>query len=494
MRLEIQWFIYALVENQLLTLEDCMALYEQLDQEIDITSYAQEILNALASQMPEDELEEIMEQFQAVMEFAVESAEQGTQPEMFAGYAQGEAAPAEESQATHSRPIVQSFENVPSLEGISYMSDEEVANLMINLLTSLRELGASDLHLSATGAPFVRRSLIIEKLSNQPLEPDDAKRLNMALLTEEQRAKFQEDQDLNFALEVGEDRFRVSLMEHKDGMGGSYRLVPDHIRSLAELGFLESDIKVIERLLDYHNGLILVTGPLGCGKTSTLASMVDVINKNRHDHVISVEDPIEILQTSTNCNITQRQIGKDTKSYSSALKGALREDPDIIVIGELHDLETIENAITASETGHLVIGTLHTKDAANTLNRLLDVFPPSQQPQIRAMTAGSLRGIVCQQLIPTIDGGLTVAYELLVNNMAVANIINDGRTHRLKSVMETGQKAGMCTFDNNLFNRVQLGQVDPQLARGYMYDASIIAQLDKFIAINEAKKLAAGGQ
>jgi twitching motility protein PilT len=297
--------------------------------------------------------------------------------------------------------------------------------------------------------------------------------------------------DLNFALEVNSNRFRVSLMMHKDGACGTYRLIPNKLKRLGELGFLPEDVFTIERLLDYHNGLILVTGPLGCGKTTTLASMVNAINKKRHDHVICVEDPIEILIPSENCNVTQREVGRNTNSYSTALKGALREDPDIIVIGELHDLETIENAITASETGHLVIGTLHTCDAANTLNRLLDVFPPMQQPQIRAMTAGSLRGIICQKLLPGIDGKLAVSYEILINTMAIGNIISEGKTHHLKGVMQTGAKSGMCTFDSNLLNLFKAGRITAAMAESNMKDKAVIKQLRDEAAIIEAKKYAA---
>jgi twitching motility protein PilT len=236
-------------------------------------------------------------------------------------------------------------------------------------------------------------------------------------------------------------------MQQKDGISGSYRLVPDHICSLEELGFLPRDSATIQKLLDYHNGLILVTGPIGAGKTTTLAAMVNVANEKRTDHIITVEEPIEILQLSKNCSVTQREIGKHTISYHSALKAALREDPDIIVVGEMHDLETIENAITAAETGHLVIGTLHTGDAANTLNRLLDVFPPSQQPQIRAMTAGSLRGIICQKQIPNGMGGIELVYEVLINTQAVSNLVSEGKTYQLKSTMAIGSKQGMFTMD-----------------------------------------------
>ena len=229
---------------------------------------------------------------------------------------------------------------------------------------------------------------------------------------------------------------------------------------------MDDDIIFIRRMLDYTNGLVLVTGPIGAGKTTTLAAMIDSVNEKRHDHIISIEDPIEILQVSKNCQVTQREVGHHTASYSRALKAALREDPDVIVIGEMHDLDTIENAITASETGHLVIGTLHTGDAANTMNRILDVFPPAQQPQIRAMTAGSLRGVVCQKLIRNGMGGLEVVYEILVNTMAVANTISEGKTFRLKSTMVTSNKQGMCTMDQCILRKYEANLLTYEAALG----------------------------
>ena len=234
-----------------------------------------------------------------------------------------------------------------------------------------------------------------------------------------------------------------------------------------------------------------MTGPIGSGKTTTLASMVNIINDRRQDHVISVEEPIEILQISKNCQVTQREVGHHTMSYHAALKAALREDPDIIVIGEMHDLETIENAITASETGHLVIGTLHTGDAPSTLNRLLDVFPPEQQPQIRAMTAGSLRGIICQKLVPDGFGGITIIYEILLNSMAVSNIVNEGKAFRLKATMSTATKQGMCILDQCVFNKFAKGLMTREAALAQMTDASVIAQLEQLYATREAQKLSA---
>jgi twitching motility protein PilT len=252
-------------------------------------------------------------------------------------------------------------------------------------------------------------------------------------------------------------------MLHKDGAAGAYRMVPEKVPSLGELGFAEH-LTTLKKLLSYHNGLILVTGPVGSGKTTTLASMVAYLNETRTDHIITVEDPIEVVQPAQGCNVTQREVGRHTKTFASALKGALREDPDIIIIGELRDLETIEMAITASETGHLVIGTMHTSDAATTLNRVLDVFPPGQQMQIRASVAESLRGVVCQRLLPSAGGGLTLACEILVNNTAIQNLIREGKSQGLRNTMETGVREGMCLMDNVVFNLWQGRQISTEIA------------------------------
>lgn len=239
--------------------------------------------------------------------------------------------------------------------------------------------------------------------------------------------------------------------------------------TLEELGFPNADN--IRKLLNYHNGIILVTGPVGSGKTTTLASLVNELNQTRKDHIITVEDPIEVMQHSANSIVTQRQVGEHTESFNSALKSALREDPDIIVIGEMRDLETIEMAVTAAETGHLVIATMHTSDAGATLNRMLDVFPPSQQNQIRAMTAGSLRGIVCQRLIPSVDDEVVLACELLINTTAVANIIRDAKETGLESAMQSGKQLGMLTMNDSVQTLLDQGRITPEVAEENMFNA-----------------------
>ncbi len=351
-----------------------------------------------------------------------------------------------------------------SFDTIGMLDDASLASAFRGLLRQTADYGASDLHLSTNSRPFVRKNRQLAFLSDYVLTAEDALRLNTVLLSEGQRKIFLERKDYDFALALGgADRYRVNLLFHKSGAAGSYRMVPDKVRTLGDLGYAEH-LETLKKLLSYHNGLILITGPVGSGKTTTLAAMVAYLNETRTDHIITVEDPIEVVQAAKGCNVTQREIGEHTKSFASALKGALREDPDIIVIGELRDLETIEMAITASETGHLVIGTMHTSDAATTLNRVLDVFPPGQLMQIRASVAESLRGVVCQRLLPDVKGGITLACEILINNTAVQNLIREGKSQGLRNTMETGVREGMCLMDNVIFRLWQEQKISTDTA------------------------------
>jgi twitching motility protein PilT len=290
-----------------------------------------------------------------------------------------------------------------------------------------------------------------------PLTPDSALRINTILLSPEQKTTFLEKHDLDYALAVGlNERYRVNLMFHKDGAAGSYRMVPKDTRTMPELGFAQH-LDTLKKLLSYHNGLVLITGPVGSGKTTTLASMVAYLNETRKDHIITVEDPIEVVQKSKGCNVTQRQVGDHTNTFFTALKGALREDPDIIVIGELRDLETIEMAVSAAETGHLVIGTMHTSDAATTLNRLLDVFPAAQQTQIRASVAESLRGIVCQRLLPApraASSWRARSWSTTWRSRTWSGREDDGPAQ----LDGDGVREGMCLMDNVIFGLFNEGR------------------------------------
>ncbi|MBK8475326.1 MAG: PilT/PilU family type 4a pilus ATPase [Opitutaceae bacterium] len=343
------------------------------------------------------------------------------------------------------------------------LDDAAVRRAMPRLLADCQTAEVSDLHLSAQARPFVRRHGQIHYLTNSPLPADVAEAANLTLLDEKQFASLQETSELELALELGDDqRFRACITIHKWGVAGSYRIVPPRARPLPELGY--PDITVLQRLLAYHNGLILITGPVNSGKTATLTAMVDEVNRTRSDHIITVEDPIEYVLPSASCIVTQRQVGDHTKTFATALRAALRQDPDVMAIGELRDLETINIAITAAETGHLVLGTMHTADATSTLSRLLDVFPPSQQAQIRAMVSESLRGVICQRLLPSVDGGTALACEILIANLAVGNLIRENKLQNLPSVLETGQREGMVSMDSSVLELFKAGRISEEVA------------------------------
>ena len=364
-----------------------------------------------------------------------------------------------------------------AFETAGKMDDKALGTGLKDLLTATVLHGASDLHLCTGRRPFIRKDRALTFISEHALTADEALRLNTVLLSPEQKRAFLEARDLDYPLALAQnERYRVNLMFHKDGAAGAYRMVPREVKTMPELGFAEH-LGTLKRLLSFHNGLVLVTGPVGSGKTTTLASMVAYLNETRRDHIITVEDPIEVVQPSKGCTVTQRQVGEHTKTFFTALKGALREDPDIIIIGELRDLETIEMAVSAAETGHLVIGTMHTSDAVTTLNRLLDVFPALQQSQIRASVAESLRGIVCQRLLPAKAGGLVMACEILVNVMAIANLVRDGKTTGLRNAMETGVREGMCLMDGVVFGLWQNGTITKETALANVTNRVIRAKI-----------------
>ena len=312
-----------------------------------------------------------------------------------------------------------------------------------------KESGASDIHLSVNSPPIWRRYGLLEPiwLQAEPLHPAQTEQLAAGFLTPEQLEQLATRGDVDFAYATSIGRFRASVVRQRTGCNIVFRIISDTVRSMDELGLPEQ----LKLLTQFHNGLVLVTGSVGSGKSTTLAALVDEINRNRQDHIITLEDPIEYIIPSRGCHVTQREVHTHTKSFANALRGALREDPDVIMVGEMRDLETISLAITASETGHLVLGTLHTSNAARTLDRLLDVFPTDQRDQIRIMVSESLRGIVSQQLIPRADGsGRALAIEILTNTPAVGNVIREAKTFMLPGIIQTGKKLGMKLMDDSL--------------------------------------------
>lgn len=312
-----------------------------------------------------------------------------------------------------------------------------------------QQAGASDIHLGVTSPPIWRLHGTLQPIwpDAAKLTSDDTVALAEGFLTDAQKVQLNERGDADFAYTNSFGRFRTSVVRQRLGTDLVFRIVNTRVRTMDELGLPES-LKLLTR---YQNGLILVTGSVGSGKSTTLAALVEQVNIERREHIITLEDPIEYIFEANGCHITQREVHTHTRSFSAALRGALREDPDVIMVGEMRDLETISLAITAAETGHLVLGTLHTGNASRTLDRLLDVFPVDQQEQIRIMVSESLRGIISQQLVPTADGqGRVLALETLTNTPAVANVIREAKTYMLPGIIQTGKKQGMQLMDDAL--------------------------------------------
>jgi len=326
-----------------------------------------------------------------------------------------------------------------------------------------KESDASDIHLGVNSQPIWRRFGSLEPIWLQApkLTAADTERLAMTFLTDPQKKLLVERGDVDFAYANPTGRYRTSVVRHRLGFDLVFRIISSNIRSMDDLG-LPDQLKL---LTQYHNGLVLVTGSVGSGKSTTLAALVDEVNRARHDHIITLEDPIEYVFESKGCHITQREVHTHTNSFGAALRAALREDPDVIMVGEMRDLETIQLAITASETGHLVLGTLHTATAGRTLDRILDVFPTDQRDQIRIMVSESLRGIVSQQLVPRADRqGRALALEILMNSPAVANTIREAKTYMLPGIIQTGKKLGMKLMDDSLLELYSAGQITQEEA------------------------------
>jgi twitching motility protein PilT len=312
--------------------------------------------------------------------------------------------------------------------------------------------GASDLHLTVGTAPAVRVRGHLEPLDAEPFDPDSIRALLYRILTTEQQKRLELDRQLDLSYGVpGLARFRINVFLQRQAFAAVFRVIPDKLKTLEDLGLPES----LRELTKLPRGLVLVTGPTGSGKSTTLAAMIDEINSTRPDHIITIEDPIEFLHAHKRCVINQREIGTDAVSFGLALRAALRQDPDVILLGEMRDLETISTALTAAETGHLVFGTLHTQSAPSTIDRMIDAFPAEQQEQIRTQIASSLQGVVTQALLPTLDGkGRVAALEILIPDDAIRNLIRQGKVEQIYSYMQTGSRGGMLTMEQSLADLV----------------------------------------
>jgi len=331
----------------------------------------------------------------------------------------------------------------------------------------LRE-NASDLHVTAGSPPFMRIHGDLRRLEMKPLVHEQNLAMFMELMNERHQAEFKERQQADFVYSLGDlARFRVNIFMQRKGASGVFRMIPSKVLSVQDLKLPEAIVK----LCTLRKGLVLVTGPTGSGKSTTLAAMIDHINQSRKEHILTVEDPSEFVHQNKNCLVTQRQIGENVHSFADALRAALREDPDVILVGEMRDLETISLAITAAETGHLVFGTLHTSSAAKTVDRIIDAFPTDQQEQIRTILSDSLRGVVAQVLLKRADkGGRVAAFEIMLGGPALSNLIREGKTFQIPSLIQTQRAAGMRMLDQSLQDLVKQRLVEPAAALEYALD------------------------
>ncbi len=330
------------------------------------------------------------------------------------------------------------------------------------LFKMMKQQGASDLHISTGAPPILRLHGEMVRIKSPNLTQAQAQALLFEILDEEQKEQFETTRDVDFAYEIsGLARFRGNILDTYRGIAGVFRLIPSEIMTAEQLNLPEGVLQMTR----FNKGLVLVTGPTGSGKSTTLAAMIDMINSTRKEHILTLEDPLEFIHENKLALMNQRQIGTHSESFASALKAALREDPDIVLVGEMRDLETIQLALSAAETGHLVFGTLHTNSAPKTVDRIIDVFPKDAQEQVRTMLSESLKGVVCQQLLRTADGkGRVAALEIMLGNAAIGNLIREGKTFQIPSIIQTGKREGMQLMDSHLLELLDANKVTAEEA------------------------------
>ncbi|MFA6002188.1 MAG: type IV pilus twitching motility protein PilT [Thermoleophilia bacterium] len=333
---------------------------------------------------------------------------------------------------------------------------------LVDILVEVLERNASDLHLAVGSPPVIRVSGKLIRLDYPRLTSNDTRDLIYSILSQDQRQRIENEWEIDFSYSVpGRARFRVNAYFQRNSLGAAFRLIPAQIKSVDDLMLPEA----IHKMANKPRGFVIVTGPTGSGKSTTLAALIQEINESREEHIMTIEDPIEFLHRHIKSIVNQREVGTDTKSFNRALKSVLRQDPDVILVGEMRDTETMQTALTAAETGHLVFATLHTQDAPQTIDRIIDVFPPHQQSQIRVQLASTLMGVCTQQLLPTIDGNSRVpACEVLIPTPAVRNLIREAKTHQIYSVMQTGAQFGMQTMDSSLAELFKRNKITKELA------------------------------
>jgi twitching motility protein PilT len=363
-----------------------------------------------------------------------------------------------------------------SVEALSLAGEQQQNVSVQELLGVLLEMDGSDLHLTTGAPPIVRLHGDLKRLENYPmLEPETVRTMVYSIVSQKQRERLEQDLELDCSYSLpGRARFRLNVYFQRDSVGAAFRYIPHRIRALDELGLPP----IVAELARLPRGFVCVTGPTGSGKSTTLAALLDVVNSERECHIMTIEDPIEYLHRHKRAMVNQREVGTDTHSFAEGLRHVLRQDPDVILVGEMRDLETIQTAITAAETGHLVFATLHTQDAPQTIDRIIDAFPAHQQQQIRVQLAGTLQGVVTQQLLQTWDAkGRVVASEVLVATPAIRNLIREAKVHQIYSMMQAGGRHGMRTMDQSLANLVGAGSISFELAVQQCHDPREVARL-----------------
>jgi twitching motility protein PilT len=358
------------------------------------------------------------------------------------------------------------------------------------LLKAMVEQGGSDLHITTNAAPQVRVDGVLRPLNAPPFTPTQTKQLAYSILTDNQKQRLEENLEIDFSFGIkGLARFRANVFHQRGAIAAAFRQIPYEIRSFRELGLPT----MIEKLCEKPRGLILVTGPTGSGKSTTLASMIDKINRERHEHIVTIEDPVEYLHSHKKCIVNQRELNADTHSFTNALKSVLRQDPDVVLVGEMRDFETVESALRIAETGHLTFATLHTNSAAQTINRIIDIFPAHQQGQIRVQLSFVLEGVLCQSLLPRATGnGRALAMEIMVPNSGIRNLIREDKIHQIYGMMQTGQaKHGMQTFNQSLAGLYFKRQITLQTALNRSSNAD---ELQEIIARGAAALNPGGAQ
>jgi len=333
--------------------------------------------------------------------------------------------------------------------------------------------GASDIHISAGLPPLIRIDGDIRRIKVDPLPSNLVHDMIYDIMLDSQRKEFEERWETDFAFEIPNvARFRVNAFNQARGPGAAFRTIPTEVLTLEAI----SAPPIFRTLSDLHRGLVLVTGPTGSGKSTTLAAMIDYINHSKKGHILTIEDPIEFVHQSHNCLVNQREVGRHTQSFNDALRSALREDPDVVLVGEMRDVETISLALTAAETGHLVFGTLHTSSAAKTIDRIIDVFPGGEKEMVRAMLSESLQGVIAQRLLKRPQGGRAAAYEIMIGTLAIRNLIREAKVPQIYGMIQTGREAGMMTMDQSLENLVSQGVVDRETARTVAVDQTMFQE------------------